>query len=186
MTVYPSLSGILLLCIDMQPVFVRAIADGGEIQKRCALALAAANGLGLPIIFTEQVPNKLGGTASELRSLAPDAPVVPKQTFSALGENSLQEALRRPPAAEHLLLCGLETPVCIYQTAVAALAEGGRVTVLSDAIGARRSADAAACLDTLRHAGAHILPTETVFYALLQDVQHPFFKTFTSLVKSHA
>jgi nicotinamidase-related amidase len=50
----------LLLCIDMQPVFVKAIADGEQVQRRCAFALAAAHGLGLPVVFTEQVPHKLG------------------------------------------------------------------------------------------------------------------------------
>jgi hypothetical protein len=50
---------------------------------------------------------------------------------------------------------------------------------------ARRPDDAAACLAALRHAGAHVLPSESVFYALLRDVRHPFFKTYTQLVKSH-
>jgi hypothetical protein len=57
--------------------------------------------------------------------------------------------------------------------------------VLSDAVGARRSEDAATCLAALRQAGAHVLPSETVFYSLLRDATHPFFKNYTKLVKSH-
>jgi len=169
----------------MQPVFVRAVADGARVQRRCEFAVAAAVGLGLPVAFTEQVPRKLGGTAPELLALAPGAPTFGKNTFSALADEPIRAALLAPGTVEHLLLCGLETPICVYQTALAALAEGLHVTLLTDALGARRSDDAAACLAALRHAGAHVLPSETIFYALLRDVHHPFFKTYTQLVKSH-
>lgn len=171
-----------LLCIDVQPVFVRAIADGPRMLRRCEFAVAAAHGLGLRLVFSEQVPEKLGGTAPELLAAAPGAAAVGKTTFSALAEKKIRFALL---PAEHLLLCGLETPICVYQTAVEALRSGLHVTVLSDAVGARRPDDAAACLAALRHAGAHVLPAETVFYSLLRDVRHPFFKPYTQLVKSH-
>lgn len=186
MNASPPPEGTLLLCIDLQPVFVRAVADGARIQRRCEFAVAAAVGLGVPVAFTEQVPQKLGGTAPELLALAPGAPTFGKNTFSALADEATRESLLERRKVEHLLLCGIETPICVYQTAIAALAKGLHVTLLSDAIGARRTEDAAACLAALRHAGAHVLPGETVFYALLHDVRHPFFKTFTQLVKSHA
>ncbi len=176
----------VLLCVDMQPVFVRAVTDGEQVQRRCAFAVAAAHGLGLPVVFTEQVPAKLGGTAPELLALAPTAPTFGKNTFSALADTTIREHLVTSLAAEHLLLCGIETPICIYQTALAARAEGWQVTLLTDAVGARRSDDAASCLTALRATGVHVLPAETVFYALLHDVSHPFFKTYTQLVKSHA
>ena len=59
------------------------------------------------------------------------------------------------------------------------------VTILSDAVGARRPDDARVCLSALAHSGARILPAETVFYALLESVHHPFFKPYTQLVKTH-
>ena len=177
-----SFSGTALLCIDVQPVFVRAVADGEHLLRRCQFAVAAAHGLGLRVVFSEQVPAKLGGTAPELLALAPGAPALGKATFSALADDAIRAALA---PAEHLLICGLETPICVYQTTLDALRAGLHVTILSDAVGARRPADAAACLEALARAGAHILPSETVFYALLGDVRHPFFKTFTQLVKSH-
>jgi len=170
----------------MQPVFVRAVADGARVQRRCEFAVAAAQGLGLPVVFTEQVPQKLGGSAPELLALAPGAPVFGKNAFSALADDGIRDALLKARATGHLLLCGIETPVCVYQTAIAALAAELAVTVLSDAVGARRTDDAAMCLTALARAGAHVLPSETVFYALLHDVKHPFFKAYTQLVKSHA
>lgn len=174
----------LLLCVDMQPAFLRVIPDAERLQRRCEFAVACAVGLGIPVGFTEQVPHKLGGTVPHLLDLAPQASVWPKNTFSALADDGIRDALLRQRDVQHILLCGIETPVCVYQTATAALAEHLEVTVLSDAIGARRTDDARSCLDALARAGAHVLPAETVFYALLRDVSHPFFRTYTQLVKS--
>lgn len=182
----PPLSGVLLLCIDMQPVFVQAVTNGARVQQRCEFAIAAAHGLGVPVAFTEQVPQKLGGTAPELLALAFGAHVFGKNTFSALADDGIRDAILRDRGVEHLLLCGVETSVCVYQTAIDARAAKIEVTVLSDAIGARRMDDAANCLEALVRAGVHVLPSETVFYSLLHDVKHPFFKAYTQLVKSHA
>ena len=176
----------LLLCVDLQPKFIAAMENGPRLQCRCAFAIAAAIGLGLPVAFTEQVPEKLGRTAPELLALAPQAPAWSKTAFSAFGDDRIRAALVDDRDLGHLLLCGLETPVCVYQTALAALAAGLQVTLLSDAVGARRSDDARVCLDALARAGVHVLPSETIFYALLGDVKHPFFKPYTELVKSHA
>ena len=108
-----------------------------------------------------------------------------KNSFSALGDDGIRDALLGQRDVGHLILCGIETPVCVYQTAIAALAEGLQVSILIDAVGARRPSDADACLAALARAGAHVLPSETVFYSLLHDVSHPFFRAYTQLVKTH-
>ena len=175
----------LLLCVDMQPKFIAAVAHGFRVRHRCEFAVAAAVGIGIPVAFTEQVPEKLGNTAPELSDLAPQASVWGKNTFSALADEEIRDAILRQRNIEHILLCGIETPICVYQTAIAALAEGLQVTVLSDAVGARREADARTCLEALSRQGVHLLPAETVFYSLLRDVSHPFFRGYTKLVKLH-
>jgi nicotinamidase-related amidase len=81
------------------------------------------------------------------------------------------------------LICGLEGPVCVYQTAVDALRQEMGVTLLADAITARRPADQETCFAMLRHHGVTILPVESVFYAMVRDAQAPHFRTFTELVK---
>lgn len=174
----------MLLCVDMQPRFAAAVAQGNDVRRRCEFAVAAAVGIGLPVTFTEQVPEKLGGTAPELLALAPSAPVWGKSSFSLLADERIRAALAER-RVRHLMLCGIETPVCVYQSAIDALADGMHVTVLSDAVGARRADDARVCLDALARAGAHVLPAETVFYALLRDVAHPFFRDYTRLVRRH-
>lgn len=174
----------LLVCVDMQPIFLRAMADAVTLQKRCAFALSAAQGLGLPIIFSEQVPEKLGGTEASLLNLAPDAQVFAKNTFSIFANEAIRTAIKAH-SPERLLICGIETPVCVYQSVRDALQQNIPATILSDAISARRSNDAQDCLKALTRDGAEILPAETVFYAMLGSVQHPFFKPYTQLVKTH-
>lgn len=178
------LAGVLLLCIDLQPAFLKAIPDADSLVKRCSFAIEAASGLGIRVAFSEQLPRKLGGTAPELLALAPNADVHAKSAFSAFGDEGITDALRSLDI-EHLILCGIETPICIYQTALGALDANLQVTVLSDAIGARRAADAEVCVGGLVRAGIHVLPSETVFYALLHDAGHPFFKSYTRLVKKY-
>ena len=176
----------LLLAVDLQPTFLDAMPGGEAILRRASLAVAAATGLGLPVVFTEQVPTKLGPTAASLLALAPGAPVFGKDAFSALADDSVRAELLERREVGHLLLCGIETPICIHQTALDALRAGIEVTLLSDAVGARRPDDATACLQALRAAGVNVLPSETVFYALLGSARHPFFRDYTRLVKAYA
>lgn len=182
-----TLRGAALLCLDMQPVFVRAVAGGAEVLRRCQFAVAAARLLGIPVAFTEQVPGKLGGTDPSLLALVEAPRVYAKDAFSALAAGGpLPGPLGPGGGAEHLLLCGVETPICVYQTAVDALQRGLAATILADCVGARREGDARLCLDALARAGAHILPAETVFYSILGGAGHPLFRPYTELVKKHA
>jgi nicotinamidase-related amidase len=174
----------LLLCIDLQPVFLATICDSQRVHWRCSFALETARGLGLPVLFTEQVPAKLGGTAADLLVLCEKPEAMGKDAFSAFGNEKIAARLRAS-GAKHLLLCGLETPVCVYQTARDALKSGFQVTVLADCIGARRSADATTVLAHLAQTGCAVLPAETVFYSLLQNARHPFFRDYTVLVKKY-
>jgi nicotinamidase-related amidase len=179
--------GVLLLCLDLQPAFLRAVGDGAGVLRRCQFAVASAVCLGLPVAFTEQVPEKLGATEASLLALV-DAPRVhAKDTFSAFAPSSpVRGALAGDGHLEHLLLCGVETPICVYQTAADALREGVAVTILADCVGARRVDDARVSLDALARAGAHILASESVFYSILRGAAHPSFRAYTELVKKYA
>ena len=176
-------AGVALLVVDVQPTFLKAMPEGEACLRRCRLAVASAQLLGVAVLFTEQVPAKLGPTHPELLAAAGEhRAVFGKTAFSAFGAPGLTEAFGKAEVSQ-LLICGLEIPVCVYQTAMDALREGLGVTILSDAVTGRRSADGQACLEALRAAGAHVLPTETVFYAMLGDATHPQFRAYAELVK---
>jgi len=174
----------LLLCIDMQPAFLAAIPESQRVHWRCSFALEAARGLELPVLFTEQVPGKLGGTAADLLALCEKPEAMGKDAFSAFGNDKIAARLRAR-GTKHLLLCGIETPVCVFQTARDALQAGYQVTILADCIGARRPDDAARVLAHLAQAGCAVLPAETIFYSLLQNARHAFFRDYTAVVKKY-
>lgn len=173
------------MLIDWQSAFVNAMATGPAAARRAQLAAGAAALLGMPIVITEHVPAKLGATLPEVRAAAPEAPIFAKTAFSALGAEGIIPWLRERNV-QHLLLTGLESSICIYQTAVQAMAEQFDVTLLTDAITQRRDEDRAYAFETLRQAGAHLLPTESVFYSLFGDSIHPRFREFTKLVKEYS
>ena len=186
MTDETPLSRALLLVIDLQQPFLAATPGADALVRRTSLAIAAARGLGMPVAFTEQVPAKLGPTKPELLALAGDKPAVfAKDAFSALDSEELQAFLKKHKT-EHVLLAGIETPICIYQTSVDLLASERQVTLLTDAIGGRRPDDCASALSYLVRLNCHALPAETVFYSILRTTKHPFFRDYTKLVKQYA
>ncbi len=175
-----------LLLIDFQDVFLQAIPNRETLLRRACFAVEAANLLGCSMAVTEQLPEKLGHTTACLDKLLPDAaPVIAKTSFSALEAEGLDDWIENNQI-DHLLLLGIETPICIYQTAVQALSEELGTTLLSDCIGERRPADREPTLRQLLAMDAHVLPTETVFYSLLGSADHPHFRAFTKLVKQYA
>ena len=174
-----------LICIDLQDSFLRVIPEREALLKRCAFAVEAAKLLGVRTAVTEQMPDKLGGTTPSIRQRLPeDTPVFDKCAFSALGAEGMDRWIETNQL-EHLLLVGVETPICIYQTAVQALGDEMGVTLLADCIGQRRRADRESVLQQLLTMDAHVLPAETIFYSLLGGADHPQFRELMQLVKAH-
>jgi len=176
-----------LLIVDVQDVFLGALPTAGSVlARRCAFAAAAARLLEIPVALSEQAPKKLGATNATVRAAAgKDAPAFAKTGFSAFAAEGLGEWLRER-AITHLLVAGLETPICVYLTVLDALAADYEVTVLTDATGGRRPDDFPPVWRMMENAGARLLPSETIFYSILRDATHPRFRDFTKLVKTSA
>ena len=172
-----------LLLIDFQDVFLKEIPDRERLLKRSTFALKAAELLGVSIAVTEQIPEKLGATTQVMRSYWDvNTPVFDKSAFSAFDAEGLHRWIESNKI-NHLLLAGIETSICIYQTALQALGADIGVTLLSDCISERRLEDRAPVLEQLLSMDAHILPSETIFYSLLGSAEHPQFREFNELVK---
>lgn len=175
-----------LIVLDMQESFLKSIAGGQGLVDRCRFAVEAAILLSMTVLYTEQVPEKLGHVMEELKALVPDALVFEKTAFPALQADGLLSCLC-DEGIEHLLIAGLETPICVYQTSLEAVEKGLSVTVLEDCVGCRRPDDGRSALGFLRtRTGCHVLPSETVFYSILHEADHPQFREFTSLVKKYS
>ena len=178
---------LALLAIDLQPAFLSVMQTSDDLVMRCQFTLEVAKLFQLPVFFTEQYPEKLGGTSDNLRSVAPEnSRYYAKTTFSAFGADGLIADFEELQV-KHLLVIGLEVPVCVYNTVLEAGGRGIDCTLLSDCLGARRSGDAEVCLNFLRTStDCHILPSETVFYSLLRDAKDSLFREFTGLVKQYS
>jgi len=175
-----------LLVIDLQDIFLNAMTERDRIVQRAGFAIEAAALLGAKIAVTEQMPEKLGPTSELISAKLPaGSAVFGKSAFSALEAEGLREWLQQNQI-EHLLILGIETPICVYQTAVQALSEDLGITLLSDCIGERRSEDRAPIIQQLLSMDAHVLPAETIFYSLLGTAAHPQFKAYTQLVKAYS
>jgi len=171
-----------LLVIDVQGRLHEIMSDREQLDRSLIQLINGAKLLDMPIIVTEQLPEKLGRTNQPFRALLEDVAVIEKSTFSCCGEPAFMEQLRQIKKRQ-LLLVGIETHVCIYQTAMDLLGEGYDVVVAADAVSSRSSENKRLALDALRSAGATILPAESILFALLKDAADPRFRDLLGLIK---
>ena len=173
------------LVLDMQSRLLDGIAAKDDLVDAVSIFIKAMNLFEIRTVITEQVPLKLGETCGEISGLCPDLPRFSKKTFSAFGESSFSSWVEKEKI-EHLIITGVETPICVYLSAVDAIKHGMEVTVLTDCIGARRNRDAQQCLGQLESLGCHLLPLETLLYSLLGSSDHAVFRSISELVRSRA
>ena len=173
------------LVLDMQPRLLGGIAEKDDLVDAVSIFCKAMNLFDIRTVITEQVPSKLGETATQISSLCTDSPRFSKKTFSAFGESSFASWVEKEKI-QHLIITGIETPICVYLAAGDAIKQGMDVTVLTDCIGARRLGDAKQCLGQLESIGCHLLPLETLLYSLLGSADHEVFRSISGLVRSRA
>ena len=167
-----------LLVIDIQEKLVNMLEN--EEVKNNAIKIAKACGiLELPTVITEQYPKGLGNTIEEIKSAIQNAEYVEKTTFSAYKEEEVQKLLSQ----KQVIILGIETHICVLQTAIDLLNAGYEVFVVQDACGSRSEENKQAALRRLIHAGAQIITTEMVLFELLESSKHPRFKEVQALIK---
>ncbi len=172
----------LLLVVDVQEAFKVHIPGWEQMVGRIRLMIEAAGLLEVPVVVTEQYPKGLGRTAEPLREVLGTCPVYEKVTFSALDTDAIPQTM----AAFHrqqLLLAGIETHVCIAQTALDALASGWQTYVVADATGSRHAIDAETALARLRQAGVILTTVEASILEMTRTSSHPQFRQLSKLIK---
>jgi nicotinamidase-related amidase len=172
-----------LVVIDMQESFRQAIPDFAETAARVARVVEAARLLGVPVVLTEQYPKGLGRTASEIRAaLPPDAAPVEKTAFSSCGAGGFVARLEEA-GARQLIVCGIESHICVNQTTHDLLARGLQVHLLADCITARTRENRQLGLDKMLASGALPSSVELALFELLRDARHEQFKAIQRLIK---
>ena len=171
----------LLLVVDVQERLLPAVRFGPRVLERAAILARACSQMRVPIIATEQNPARLGPTPEPLKSALAESPVLAKMQFSAATPPVLRamESLARPS----VVLCGLESHVCVLQSALDFLERGQRVFVVCDAISSRFERDEDAAVERMRGAGAIITTVESALFEMLGTAEAPEFKSVLGLLK---
>ncbi|NLN92431.1 MAG: hydrolase [Candidatus Hydrogenedens sp.] len=173
----------VLLVIDIQDVLMPENEKvSRNYLKQCSRLIRVMQALEVPILVTEQYPDRLGATNEELLSLLGDTPRQPKIEFSCLANTAFREALEKT-GRKQLLIIGMETHICVMQTALEALDEGYEVYVVRDAVVSTREREYKAGLERLARGGAEITTTEMSIFELLRQGGTPEFKKVLPLIK---
>lgn len=171
-----------LLIVDVQQRLVPHIHDHAAVVAQVIRMMRAAAELEIPITVSEQYPQGLGPTEPAILAAAGRADHVQKLTFSCCRTPEIRARLlehHRP----QIMLVGIETHVCVLQTAIDLLEAGCRPWVLADAIGSRRVADRDVALDFMRSAGVAVTTVESAVYQLMERAGTDLFKRILPLVK---
>lgn len=173
-----------LVVVDIQEKLLPPIFVKEQLVRNSQLLIRAAGILKIPAIVSTQYAKGLGGTVPEIISLLPGAEAIDKNLFSCFGSDVFCTLLKRLPGNRNtLLLCGMESHICVMQTALAALREGYLVHVASDAVSSRTEWNWKIGLERMRAAGAVISSTEMMIYELMRSSAAPAFKELLPYLK---
>jgi nicotinamidase-related amidase len=166
-----------LVVVDIQEKLLPPIFQKEQLVRNAQLLIRTARVLKIPTLVSTQYTKGLGGTVPEIAFLLPETEPIDKQLFSCFGSDVFCALLKRLPGNRNtLLLCGMETHICVMQTALAALSEGYLVHVASDAVSSRAEWNWKVGLERMRAAGAVISSTEMMIYELVRSSSSPAFK----------
>lgn len=174
-----------LLLVDMQERLLPAMASSEVALRKCAILVAAAKALGVPLAVSEQYPKGLGHTVPEIRDQTGNAPVFEKMAFSCWRD----EAMKRHLIAQHdggrpqVIIGGIEAHVCVLQTAIDMAQAGFAVFVVADATSSRAPESAALAFDRMRVAGVAVVNAEMAVFELLGRAGTAEFKAVSGLIK---
>jgi nicotinamidase-related amidase len=166
-----------LVVIDIQEKLLPPIFQKEHLVRNTKLLIRTAAILKIPALVSTQYAKGLGGTVPEVASLLAGTETVDKTLFSCFGSDVFCSVLKRLPGKRNtLLLCGMESHICVTQTALGALREGYLVHVASDAVSSRTEWNWKIGLERMRAAGAVISSTEMMIYELMRSSSSAAFK----------
>ncbi|WP_375055442.1 hydrolase [Zobellella sp. DQSA1] len=165
-----------LMVIDVQDKLIPAIDHGERLSARIQWLISACQTLGTPILFTEQYPRGLGHTQAALTILVDEPEIVEKMHFSVVAAGCLPAHWQ---SHSQVIVCGMETHVCVLQTVMDLLKAGKEVFVVADAVGSRTEENRQLGLARMRDAGARIVSREMVVFELLHQSGTEQFKSIS-------
>jgi len=165
-----------LAVIDIQGKLAGMVHDHAKVLTHIEHLIKAAKAFSIPILWSEQAPDKIGETVGSVKELlSPLARPIHKRSFSCLGCPEYAQELKAVNK-RRILVLGIETHVCVYQTARDLHEHGYQVHVIADAVSSRHEFDHHASIARMRQEGIIIATTEMAICELLKTADHPKFK----------
>ncbi len=169
-----------IIAIDIQEKLVNAAHNGSVCAGKGVKLTNAAKILGIPVIITEQYPKGLGSTIKDINTNGTS--IIEKTSFSAVLEPQFKDTLKLNDRKQ-VVIFGIETHICVLQTAYDLINNGYEVFVVNDASSSRDLSEHNAGLELIKQYGAKIVSTEIVLFQWLKSSKHPKFKEIQALIK---
>lgn len=176
------ISEAMLVVVDVQGKLARLMHEADAMIHAQAILIRGCRLLEVPVVWAEQLPEKLGPTVDELQEPLRGLKPLAKSSFGCLGDPVLR---RRILAAgrRQVLLCGIETHVCIWQTAAGLLENDHEVHLIADATSSRTAFNREIGFRRMQRAGVHLSNVEMVLFELMRGAGHEKFREVTRLLK---
>ncbi|KAF0151894.1 MAG: amidase [Ignavibacteria bacterium] len=171
-----------LLVIDIQERILPVIHEWETVVANTLKLINGFQIMNVPIFYTEQYPKGLGGTESRIKEALSEAKFYEKITFSCIGAGNLFDDLKSAGIVQ-VVVCGVESHVCVQQTVLDLLANGFQVNLAADAVSSRRKFDFETSLNRMHSNGAEVTVTESILFELLEVCGTVEFKSVSKLVK---
>lgn len=171
----------VLLVIDIQEKLAPVMKYSEQVVKNNKILIQAAKEMNFPVIATEQYPKGLGHTVTELLDLLDKDNIFSKNSFTAY-TNEVSEAIG-VTGKKKVLVTGMETHVCVFQTVRDLISDGYEVFLAKDAVASRTKSNFLNGLDLMKSLGAIITNTETAVFDLLKVSATPEFKIMSKMIK---
>ena len=172
----------VLVLVDIQERLAVVMDERQKVLDNCLHLIELARLLDIPVILNEQYPKGLGPTVAELKEALQPYKPLEKLTFSCCGGPEFPDHIAGT-GRKKVILCGMETHVCVLQTCIDLLMAGYHVHVASDAICSRSPENYRTALEFMRDAGAVISCTETILFQLLEKAGTEEFRTIVNRIK---
>jgi len=173
----------VLVIVDIQERLFPGVHEHSRVLSRVDLLLSAAKLMEIPLLVTEQYPKGLGNTIEEIRKALPEMEPLAKMDFSCVPAPGFKERLSSL-GRDQIVLAGIETHICLAQTALDLASQGAQVFVVADAASSRRPLDAAIALERLRQSGLTITTAEAVVFEWLRRAGTEEFKALQPKIKA--
>ena len=176
-----------LLIIDVQEKLLPAVHQPDRVVTICRKLMQAAKLLGVPMTVSEQYPQGIGATVATLREeIGNEVPVFSKVHFSCLRDEALRDRLQGLRTAEgrnQVILTGIESHICVTQTAIDLVTAGMTVVVAADGVSSRSEASRELALHRLRAGGVVVADSEMIIFEWLDQAGSADFKAMLPLLK---